>query len=485
MTTAGLRVRVLLCSGAALALLGIAPAAPRAIQSAKAAEPRRAQATSQDVAQREADLAELQAVSRAFKTVAKIARPGVVNIRVSGGEREGEVSQREERLRERLREVLPEDQIEHWLRRLPQGVGSGFIFDADGYILTNNHVVAKREEITVVLDDERKFKATIVGTDPKSDLAVIKIDAPNLQPLKLGDSDQLEVGDWVIAIGAPFNLSQTVTHGIVSAKGRTGVAGLDLDYQDFIQTDAAINPGNSGGPLLNLRGEVVGVNTAIATQGEAVNAGIAFTIPSNMALKIAQQLKAKGTVERGWLGISYSPVQEEDVELFGLRTAKGVLVEVDGAELASSEQLRQHVADLHPGDVARLRLLRNRQEVRLEIKLGLQPEDLRAARTAAGTDSRPVKRLGLRVRTLRAGALLTYARDVRGVVVVAREAGAKDAPDVKPLEVIVGCNDKPVKTAQELIDAAQAVPADQPVRLEILEASGDRRLIKIKPREKE
>jgi serine protease Do len=506
MRTAGLRVRVLLCSGAALALLGIAPAAPRAIQSAKAAEPGRAQATSQDAAQRDADLIDLQAVSRAFKTVAKIARPGVVNIRVSGGEREGEVSQREERLRERLREVLPEDQIEHWLRRLPQGVGSGFIIDADGYILTNNHVVAKREEITVVLDDERKFKATIVGTDPKSDLAVIKIDAPNLQPLKLGDSDRLEVGDWVIAIGAPFNLSQTVTHGIVSAKGRTGVAGLDLDYQDFIQTDAAINPGNSGGPLLNLRGEVVGVNTAIATQGEAVNAGIAFTIPSNMALKIAQQLKAKGTVERGWLGISYSPIQEEDVELFGLRTAKGVLVErvlkdspaesagveiedvlieVDGAELASSEQLRQHVADLHPGDVARLRLLRNRQEVRLEIKLGLQPEDLRAARTAAGTDSRPVKRLGLRVRTLRAGALLTYSRDVRGVVVVAREGGAKDAPDVKPLEVIVGCNDKPVKTAQELIDAAQAVPADQPVRLEILEASGDRRIIKIKPREKE
>ncbi len=475
------------CIGAALVLISLAPPPLRAVRSAQAAERGGPQATAEERAQLETDLADVQAVSRAFKTVAKIARPGVVSIKVAGGEREGGMSQREERLRERLKESLPEDEIEHWLRRLPQGMGSGFIIDAGGYIVTNNHVVAQREEITVVLDDEREIKATIVGTDPKSDLAVIKIDAPDLQPLKFGDSDRLEVGDWVIAVGAPFGLSQTVTHGIVSAKGRSRVAGLRLEYQDFIQTDAAINPGNSGGPLLNLRGEVVGVNTAIATEGEAVNAGIAFTIPSNMVLKIAQQLKEKGTVERGWLGISYSPVETEDVELFGLRAAKGVLVErvlkdspaenagiqiedvlfeVDGVELVNSEQFRRHVAELHPGDVARLRVLRSRQELRLEVKLGLQPENLRAAATGAGTDSRPVKRLGLRVRTLRAGVLLTYGRDVRGVVVAAVEADLKEKPDVKPLEVIVACNDQPVKTAQELIDAAQA---------------GDRRIIKIKP----
>ncbi len=482
--------------------------AGRTVRPASAARRSHAQATPEELAELEAAMDDVQAVSRAFKLVAKIARPGVVHIRVSGGEREtSRNGEGEERLRERLKDLMPEDEIERWLKRVPAGSGSGFVFDKDGYILTNNHVVSGRHEIVAVLYDNREAKATLVGTDPKTDLAVIKIDASDLHPLKFGDSDALEVGDWVIAVGSPFGLAETVTHGIVSAKGRSRVAGLDVAYQDFIQTDAAINPGNSGGPLLNLRGEVVGVNTAIATQGEAVNAGIAFTIPSNMAAKIARQLKATGTVERGWMGVSYSPITKEDVELFGLKEPKGVLVEsvfrdspaetaglevedvivgVDGKDLEGREQLRMHVADLHPGDVTKLRVIRNGKPQRVEIKLGLQPENLLVADAGPATKARAVKRLGLRVLTLRPGKLLTYDLSVRGVIVMGLDSDAwKDPPKISLAEVIVACDDKPVKTAQELIDVASALPADQTVKVEILEPNGDRRIVSVRPPVKE
>lgn len=291
------RFRLLFWTGMAVAALWIGFGDRLLSRWAYAVERGRIQASADELLDSD-ELAGVQAISKAFRLVAKVARPGVVHINVSGSDGTLEVSPEElESLKQRFGDLLSEEQLRELLRRQPPASGSGIVFDADGYIVTNNHVVAGRTEIVVHLADDRTYEATIVGTDPKTDLAVIKIDAPNLHALKFGDSDQVDVGDWVVAVGAPFGLSQTVTHGIISATGRSHVD-VGILYQNFIQTDAAINPGNSGGPLLNLRGEVIGVNTAIATHGDA-NAGVAFTIPSNMAVKVARALIEHGSVARG------------------------------------------------------------------------------------------------------------------------------------------------------------------------------------------
>jgi serine protease Do len=204
-----------------------------------------------------------------------------------------------------------------------QGTGSGFVIRKDGLILTNNHVVENAREITVTLTDKQQYKARILGRDPKTDLAVLKIDPKDALPVAvLGDSDALRVGDWVMAIGNPFGLSNTVTTGIVSAKGRAIGAG---PYDDFIQTDASINPGNSGGPLFNLAGEVVGINTAIFSQSGG-NIGIGFAIPVNLVKNLVPELETKGTVTRGWLGVSIQPLTPELARSFGLEQERGALV---------------------------------------------------------------------------------------------------------------------------------------------------------------
>ena len=204
-----------------------------------------------------------------------------------------------------------------------RGLGSGVIVSKDGYILTNNHVVAGAEKIRVTLSDKRKFKAKIVGTDKKTDVAVIKIAAHNLPVAKLGNSDKVKVGEFVLAIGNPFRLSHTVTAGIISAKGRSNV-GL-AEYEDFIQTDAAINPGNSGGALVNLQGEVIGINTAIATLSGGYQ-GIGFAIPINMAKEVMDQLISKGKVIRGWLGVIIQDIDSDMADALGLKKAEGVVV---------------------------------------------------------------------------------------------------------------------------------------------------------------
>jgi serine protease Do len=471
-----------------------------------------AQATADDRAELQAQLPELSAVSRAFKLVARIARPGVVYIHVSGGKQPAGASQWErDRLRNELKDqgLSPED-IDSLVRRTPPASASGFIIDRDGYILTNNHVVEGRDEMSVVLYDEHEYPATLVGRDPKTDLAVIKIDAPDLQPLKFGNSDDLEVGDWVLAVGAPFGLAQTVTHGIVSAKGRSQIASPEISYQDFIQTDAAINPGNSGGPLLNLRGEVVGVNTAIATAGDGINAGIAFTIPSNMAAKIAAQLRAKGAVTRGYLGVVAQPLTEADADIFGIKAARGVLVDlvrtdspaardglcvedvilaINGTPITGREQFRAVVADLHPNDRARLRIMRDGEEMKLTVRIGTQPENLTASTSDPTEDSRAVPRLGLRVRTWRPGGARswlprTYDATTRGVAVRSVERTDLDAQDFQPDDLVVGCNGAPVRSVHDLNQVLKDVPATAPVRLELLEPSGDRRIVTIPPRTK-
>ena len=204
-----------------------------------------------------------------------------------------------------------------------QGTGSGFIIRKDGLILTNNHVVANAQEITVTLSDKQQYKGKVLGLDPKTDLAVIKIEPKDSLPaVTLGNSEMLRVGDWVMAIGNPFGLSNTVTTGIVSAKGRTIGAG---PYDDFIQTDASINPGNSGGPLFNMAGEVVGINTAIFSQIGA-NVGIGFAIPANLVKNLVPELETKGTVTRGWLGVSVQPVTPDLARSLGVDKERGALV---------------------------------------------------------------------------------------------------------------------------------------------------------------
>jgi len=271
-----------------------------------------------------------------------------------------------------------------------RSLGSGFVIDKDGYILTNNHVVQEADSITVVFWDEREAEAKVIGKDPKTDLALIKVEVGHELPVAaLGDSDVLEVGDWVLAIGNPFGLKFTLTAGIVSAKGREIGAG---PYDDFIQTDASINPGNSGGPLINLKGQVVGINSAIIAGGT----GIGFTIPINMAKNLLPQLKEKGRVSRGWLGVYIQRVTPDLAKTFGLDKPKGalvsevtkggpavdsglehgdVIIEFEGKAVENFNDLPRMVAATPPGSKVELKVLRKGKERTMRIVLGELPAE--------------------------------------------------------------------------------------------------------------
>ena len=319
------------------------------------------------------DFLHLERANRAFINVVKRTRPAVVQITTQTRRNRIVISERNQLTPEERREFrrffgdelpLPFRRFFEEPERAPipnlrpsQGVGSGVIVSADGYILTNNHVIEGTDAIKVTLSDGKEYDAELVGRDDArsgvggSDLAVIKIDANDLPVLPFGDSDALEVGEWVMAIGTPLNYSQSVTRGIVSAKGRTGFTA----YGQFIQTDAPINQGNSGGALINIRGELVGINTLIATNGVTMgNIGIGFSIPSNLAQQILPQLIGNGKVERGWLGISMNAVSAELAEELNLDKPRGVLVKVVGPESPAQK------AGIQPGDVI---LIFDRQQV--------------------------------------------------------------------------------------------------------------------------
>ena len=269
-----------------------------------------------------------------------------------------------------------------------RGAGSGFIISSDGYIVTNNHVIQGAQKITVKLVDGRTFKAKIVGTDPFSDIALLKINTNNLPVLKLGNSDLIKVGEWVIAIGNPFGFSHTVTVGVVSAKGRSGIGISDIE--DFIQTDAAINPGNSGGPLLNLKGEVIGMNTAIFTRSGGYM-GIGFAIPSNIVKTVVEQLKTKGKVERGFLGVYIQDLTPALAKELGLKVKEGalitqvmpdspaekaglkekdVIISYNGKPVKNASDLKNYVLLTKPGTKVILKIIRNGKEMQLKVKIG-------------------------------------------------------------------------------------------------------------------
>ena len=274
------------------------------------------------------------------------------------------------------------------------GLGSGVIVDKDGYILTNNHVIRDADEIKVKLSDKREFKGKVIGSDPKTDLAVIKIDSNHLPVVKVGDSEKLKVGETVIAVGNPFGLNQTVTSGIVSATGRANV-GI-ADYEDFIQTDAPINPGNSGGALVNVRGELVGINTAIFSTSGGYQ-GIGFAIPSSMAKAVMENLIKKGKVVRGWLGVSIQPVTPELAKQFDIKDDKGALVgdvvedspaekagiqrgdvitEYDGKDVADPSSLRNTVAGTPPGKKVTLKIMRDGKVQKVDLTIAELPAEM-------------------------------------------------------------------------------------------------------------
>ncbi|MCS6805357.1 MAG: DegQ family serine endoprotease [Acidobacteriota bacterium] len=352
--------------------------------------------------------------------------------------------------------------------RREQSLGSGVIISPEGYLLTNNHVVDGATDIRVFLDDNRELKARIVGTDPKTDVAVLKVDAGNLPTLTLGDSSKVQVGDLVFAIGNPFGLSRTVTMGIVSATGR-GNLGIE-DYEDFIQTDAPINPGNSGGALINARGELIGINTAILSSGAAGNQGIGFAIPVNMARHVMEQILRHGKVVRGYLGVTIQPVTSAIAKAFGLSQARGALVadvrpdspaahsglakgdiilELNGQPIHESRELQLKIAQAAPGTTVRLKVFRNGQERDVSVTLGELPSPEsrgnQSNEQASALDSVSVDDL-----TPQVARQLGLPISTRGVVIVDVEPGSTAADaGLQRGDVIQEVNRQPVTTVRE------------------------------------
>lgn len=362
--------------------------------------------------------------------------------------------------------------------RPQKSLGSGFLIQ-EGYILTNHHVVEGADEIQVQLTDKRKFDAKVIGSDPKTDLAVIKISAKDLPSASLGDSDHLQVGDWVMAVGNPFGLDHTVTVGIVSAKGRVIGAG---PYDDFIQTDASINPGNSGGPLFNLQGEVVGVNSAIVASAQ----GIGFAIPINMAKDLVPQLISSGKVTRAWLGVGIQEITPELSKSFHLPDEKGALISnvfpgspadkaglksgdvvksFNGRDINDSHELPTLVAREPVGKKVPLRVLREGREMALEVTLGEMEKGEKMAEDTTKVTSRE---LGLAVRNLTPEEIveLGLRPDHHGVMVVGVEADSTaEAAGVQRGDILLTVNDVKVNNVGEYLAGARKVKSGSIVRL--------------------
>ncbi len=354
--------------------------------------------------------------------------------------------------------------------RQQQGLGSGVIISADGLVVTNNHVVASADEIKVVLHDKRSYSARVVGTDPKSDLAVLKLKgASGLTALRIGDSDALRLGDAVLAVGNPFGVGQTVTMGIVSAKGRANM-GI-VDYEDFIQTDAAINPGNSGGALVNMRGELVGIPTAIKTRSGG-SMGIGFAIPTNMMKPITDALVKQGKVVRGWLGVVIQEVDREMARALRLPTHKGVLISdvdprgpakkaglrrddlvtaINGKRVTTTSRLRNIVAALGSGKTARLDLYRGKRKMKLNVPLGILPSERSASRPGAPMED-PAQVSGMTLMQLNRATRQRYripSRVPYGVVVthVDRDS-AMGRAGLQPGDVLLELNKAKIKNVR-------------------------------------
>lgn len=368
-----------------------------------------------------------------------------------------------------------------------QSMGSGFIVSHDGYVLTNNHVVEGADEITVRLSDRRELPATLVGTDPRSDVAVLKIeDGDDLPVVKIGSSKELKVGEWVFAIGSPFGFDHTVTAGIVSAVGRSLPS---ENYVPFIQTDVAINPGNSGGPLFNLDGEVVGINSQIYTRSGGFM-GVSFAIPVDDAMNVFRQIRDKGMVSRGWLGVLIQEVSKDLADSFGLRRPRGALVaevmegspaeaaglqsgdivlEYDGDEIQLSSDLPPMVGRTAVGDTARLTVLRNGDEMDIDVKIGELPDQGGQQQPAEQPDSGSSSAAPLGMTVEPVPAEMADALGLKGGVVVMQVGpGPAYQAGIRTRDVITEINRKKVTSVEEFRDVVKSLPDDRAVSVRVI-----------------
>jgi serine protease Do len=409
-------------------------------------------------------------VPQNFTELAESVSPAVVNIRtvrtITGGGRVFRDFQRGpfgqgDPFKDFFERFFGEEHQREFRQR---SLGSGFIIDPEGFIITNNHVIDGADEIVIKLKNGKEFNAEIVGKDQNTDLALLKVKSPeNFQAIKLGNSDSLQVGQWVLAVGSPFGLEQTVTAGIVSAKGRVIGSG---PYDDFIQTDASINPGNSGGPLTNMEGEVVGINTAIVATGQ----GIGFAIPINLARGIIEQLKATGEVTRGWLGVAIQDLTQEMVEYYNLRDSNGVLVaqvfendpadkagikaqdiiiSVNGKKIENSRGLTSMIADLEVGEKAKVVALRNGKEKTFTVEIAKREDErLASERTSSNGET---GELGIQVSNITPEvANRLNISETDGVIVTAVDSGSKsDVAGIQSGDIIREINRTRIQNVQD------------------------------------
>jgi len=446
--------------------------------------------------------AQLESTSEDFTHVAKESIPGVVSIQVKSPSKLKSLYYGGDQNDDNPLDLFGGDDLFGRFFGIPKREGamtqpqisqaSGFIVSPDGYILTNNHVVRDQGAITVLLNDGRELEGKIIGQDQATDLALIKIDAKNLPYLKLGNSNNLKIGQWVVAIGNPLGLQASLTVGVVSAKGRSN---LDLArVEDFIQTDAAINRGNSGGPLLNLRGEVVGINTAIATNmASGGYMGIGFAIPSNIAKHVMDQLIEKGSVTRGFLGVVLQKVDNDLAQAFDLKKVEGALVaEVNRdspAEKAGVKQgdiilkynsepvesigaLRNFVALEKPGTKVQLTIMRDKKTLELPVVIGNFPDE---ASVAEGPTK--VGDLGLEVKTLtpEIAKIVGVSPDESGVVVTKVDANSPAGlVGIKKGALVLSINQQKVSTGDEFYKVLKTTPAGKPILLLIKQGNSMR-----------
>jgi serine protease Do len=378
-------------------------------------------------------------------------------------------------------------------RRTVRGLGSGVIVSKDGLILTNNHVVDKADRLSVVIGDKKSYPAKVIGTDPQTDVAVVRIDAKDLPAAELGDSDDVKVGEWVLAVGNPFELMHSVTAGIISAKGRSSV-GL-ADYEDFIQTDASINPGNSGGALADLDGRIIGINTAI-TSPSGGSIGIGFAIPINMARKVMDALVAKGQVVRGYVGVTLQPIDENMAQALKLKGTDGALVgdvvadgpadkagikrgdivvAVDGAAVQDSIQVRNLVADGQPGKTMKLTLLRGGTSLERTVTLAERPQE-RGGQTPKGDrqEGASQQKLGLAVQDLtpEIAQQLGFKNETGAVVVEVVPGSPADDAGLETGDLVQEINRVPVRTARDFERLARGLHSGDAVALLVRRGQG-------------
>ena len=471
-------------------LTGVVMTLPRGLQTSDAY----AQQVSASESAR-GNLQTAQDLSSAFRNVSDAMRPSVVSIRstkrgavIQGGGRQMQ------NIPPEFRRFFEDNGFGGDFggrgggdRRTPDqsGIGSGVIVRIDGYVLTNNHVVEGADELVVQLSDDTEYPAEVIGTDPDTDLAVLKIEAGNLKAAPLGDSEAIQVGDWVLAIGSPFELEQTVTAGIISAKNR--VRGIVRGgFEDFLQTDAAINPGNSGGPLVNLKGEVVGINTAIVSRSGGYN-GIGFAIPMGLARPVLESIIESGNVRRGFLGATGGPIPDDVAAKYSLNNRSGAYVEsvvsgkpadkgglkggdviqqVNGREIRDWYQFRNFVASRQPGSIVDLVVLRDGDEVKLSVTLGERTE----AALASANPGEPGVFRNARLQPLSPAIArqLGFASLDSGLLVIQVARGTDVDTELAPGDVILSAQGKSIASVAELTEAyEQAQASEQVLRLTV------------------